>query len=56
MPPFKGTEVFFSDTTATVVVKEGEGSVAVKGGWVVVEVDSETTQYPARVIRKVTTR
>jgi hypothetical protein len=56
MPPFVGTNVFFSDGQETLSITLEEGTVEVKGGWVVVTEGDRVRSFPARVVRYVDVR
>jgi hypothetical protein len=48
--------VFFSDGSQTISLTKEEGSVEVKGGWVVVTEGDRVRQFPARVVSYIDTR
>ncbi len=54
--PFVGTQVHFSDGATALSVSAEDGTVEVKGGWVVVTEGDRVRQFPARRINDVDTR
>jgi hypothetical protein len=56
MPPFVGTNVFFTDGTETLSISSEEGTVEIKGGWVVVTEGDRVRSFPQRNVHYVDAR
>lgn len=56
MPSTVQTQVHFTDGTQAIVVKAEDGTVEVKGGWVVVTEGNQVRSFPARIVHDVDQR